>query len=111
MAEIGWPPVLRFGHQREDVGLHCRQIEALKRLGIIEIGVHRVAGGRVLVEHRQVQLVRPPQTVGHFEQDGVAIHLARTHRAFRFGIHGSLHCGFWLACAEDAMTALIGEMD
>jgi hypothetical protein len=90
MAEIGGPPLLRIGHQRGEVALHRRQVEAFEGAAIIIIVRHWIAGRRVLVEDRKIELVRPPQPVGHFEQDGVPVHLAARHRALRFDVHGIL---------------------
>ena len=38
-------------------------VEVLERLGVVEVLAQRVAARRVLVEHRQVELVRPPVLV------------------------------------------------
>lgn len=65
VAEVGRPPVLRGGHQREQVLLHGRQVQALEGLRIVEVRVHRIGLGRVLVQDLQVQLVGPPVTVGY----------------------------------------------
>ena len=61
---VGRPPVLRRGQHVDDVGLQRLDVEVLEGLGVDEVLVERVAAGRVLVEHRQVQLVRPPVLVG-----------------------------------------------
>lgn len=42
VTEIGRPPVLRLGHQRTQILLHGRQIEALKLFGIVEVLPHGV---------------------------------------------------------------------
>jgi hypothetical protein len=64
MAEIRGPPVLRIRHQGMEILDHGGQIEALEFLGIVERLAHRIGQGGVLVENLQVQLVRPPVTIG-----------------------------------------------
>ena len=74
VPEIGWPPVLRVGHQRREVGLESGEVELLELFGIVKARAHRVRKRRVLVEHRQVELVRPPVAV-------LARHVAMRDRA------------------------------
>ncbi len=89
MAKVRRPPILRGRHQREDVGLHRLQIEGLELLRIVVVLPHRIARRRVRMEHRQIQLVRPPEPVGHFEQDCVSAHRI-AHRALRLDVHDTL---------------------
>ena len=63
VAVVGRPPVLRGRHHLEDVALEGLDVETLERLLVVELRVQRVGPGRVLVEHRQVELVRPPVLV------------------------------------------------
>ncbi len=90
MTEIGRPPVLAVGHQGEDVPLDRRQVEALELGGIIEAPGHRIVRRRILVQHRQVQLVRPPQPVRHLEQNRLAAHIAALHRTLALLVHQTL---------------------
>ena len=63
VSVVGRPPVLRVGHQREEVLLHGGQVEALELRGVVEIRAHRIGRSRALGEHLQVELVRPPVPV------------------------------------------------
>ncbi|MCY1433600.1 hypothetical protein D9M71_496330 [compost metagenome] len=81
VAEVGWPPVLGVGHQRAQVLLEGLEVEALESLGVVEVRVHRIGLGRMLVENPQVELVRPPVTVGGAATCGLM------ERAFRFVRH------------------------
>ena len=49
---------------RLEVGDHGIKIETLELLGIVEGRSHRVRQGRIVVKHLDVQLGRPPVTVG-----------------------------------------------
>ena len=64
VAEVGRPPVLGVRHHRRDVALDGGEVEGLERLGVVEVLAERVGHGRVLGEDLQVELVRPPLTVG-----------------------------------------------
>ena len=86
MAIVCWPPVLRGGHQREDVGLQGCEIEALELFGIVEAIGHRIGRRRILVQDGQVQLVWPPKPVGHAEDD-CGVPCLAAHRAFGFSVH------------------------
>ena len=90
MAVVGRPPVLRIGHQRGQVLPHRVQVEAPERRGIVEVRVHRVDLRPVLLQHLQVQLVRPPVLVGRAAAHGVLMRPAH-HRAFADFVHG---CSF-----------------
>ena len=92
MAVVGRPPVLRRGHQREDVRFHGLQVEALERLGVVEPLAHGIGRGRVLVEDRQVQPVRPPELVRHAPDNGVPADPA-AHRALTYGVHAHSNRG------------------
>ena len=82
MAVIGWPPRLRIRHQGKQVLLHGVEVEALERFGVIERLVHGIADGGILVKKPEVELVRPPCRVRHFQDDRVLIESAAHHRAF-----------------------------
>ena len=47
-----------------EVLLHRREVEGLELLGVVEVVAHGVGHRGVLVEHLQVQLIRPPVLVG-----------------------------------------------
>ena len=63
VAVVGRPPVLRRGHHHLDVLLHGIEVERLELLGVVERLTHGIGERRVLVEHLQVQLIRPPTQV------------------------------------------------
>ncbi len=64
VAPVGRPPVLAVGHQRRQVALQGRVVERLVGRRVVEVRVHRARCGRVLVQDRQVQLLRPPMGIG-----------------------------------------------
>ena len=64
VAVVGRPPVLRRRHQLDEVPLQRVEVEGLELFGVVEVLFHRIGQVRVLVEHRQVQLIRPPVLVG-----------------------------------------------
>ena len=72
MAVVGRPPVLRRGHQLEDVLLDRVEVEALERLGVVEVPAHRVRQGGMLVQHVELQLVGPPVPVRGAAAGGVS---------------------------------------
>ena len=84
VAEIGRPPILRIGHERGEVLLHRSEIERLELLRVIEILLHRVRLGGVLVQDAKVELVRPPIAVG----GAGACELTVVEGALGFGGHG-----------------------
>jgi hypothetical protein len=86
MAVIGWPPVLRLGHQGHDVGFKRVKVQGLKGSGIIKAMRHRVGQAGMLVQHLQIQLVWPPIAIGlHSDFSGLA---AGVHYgAFALGFH------------------------
>ena len=63
VAVVGRPPVLRRGHHVDEVLLEGVDVEVLERLGVVEVLVRAGCRGGVLVEHRQIELVRPPVLV------------------------------------------------
>ena len=63
VAVVGRPPVLRRRHHRLDVPLQGIEVEGLELLGVVEVLAHGIGHGRVLLEHLQVQLIRPPVSV------------------------------------------------
>ena len=50
VAEVGRPPVLRVGHQRREIFLHRRQVEALELFRVVEVLAHRIGLGGMLVQ-------------------------------------------------------------
>ncbi len=87
VAVVSRPPVLRVGHQRGQVLLQGREVEALELFGVVEVLAHRIGRRGVLLERLEVQLVRPPVPVG-----GAAT--VTRHRAFAFVTHSFLPCGW-----------------
>ena len=63
VPEVRRPPVLRVGHQRGEILLHRRQVEALELLRVVEVLAHRIGLGGMLVQELESQLVRPPVAV------------------------------------------------
>ncbi len=63
VAVVRGPPVLRGGHHVEDVPLQGLDVEGLDRCGVVEVVTQRAGLRGVLVQHRQVELVRPPVLV------------------------------------------------
>jgi hypothetical protein len=64
MAEIGRPPLLRIRHQRVEVLLESLEVELLKFFRIIKPLAHRIRERGVLMQHLQVDLIRPPVAIG-----------------------------------------------
>ena len=87
VAEIRRPPVLRVGHQLDQVLLQRLVVEALELLRVVEFLPHRVGLRGMLVQQFQPQPVRPPVPVRPAEAGDVV------ERALRFGQHRSL---LWL---------------
>ena len=79
VAEVRRPPVLRVGHQRDQVFLQRLVVEALELLRVVEVFAHRVGLGGMLVQQLQPQPVRPPVAVRPADACDVR------ERAFRFG--------------------------
>ncbi len=88
VAIVGRPPVLRIRHQRVEVLLDRVQVELFERLGVVEIGIERIAQGRMLVEDPQVELVGPPILVGRALARGVGVRAVHD-RALAHGLGGS----------------------
>src|SRR3981189_316532 len=63
MTEIGRPPVLRVLHQGMQVLDYGVEVEALEFLGIVERFAHRIGGGRVRMEHSDIEVLWPPVAV------------------------------------------------
>src|SRR6266478_690727 len=63
VTEVGWPPLLRVLHQGMQVLDHGVDVEALELLGIVEGFAHRVGGGRVRMEHADIEMLWPPVAV------------------------------------------------
>ena len=63
VAEIGWPPILRIGHQFVEVTLDGVEIKALELGGVVKLRIHGARQGRMLVQNVKVQPVRPPVPV------------------------------------------------
>ena len=81
VAVVGRPPLLRRRHHRDQVLLQRLEVECLELFCVVEGLAHRIGQGRVLVENRQVQLIRPPVPVRP-----AAVRLAR-ERALLFVVH------------------------
>ena len=64
VTEVRRPILLRVGHQRRQVELQGRKIQARERLSVVEARAHRIGLGRMLMQQIYPQLVRPPITVG-----------------------------------------------
>ena len=79
VAEICWPPVLGSRHQRRQVLLDCSQIEALERLGVVELLPHRVRLRGVLMQQIEAQFFGPPVTIRPANSSGCV------ERALGFG--------------------------
>ncbi len=60
VAVVGRPPVLRRGHQLEEVPLEGLEVELRELLAVVEVLAHGVRQRRVLAEHVEVQLAGPP---------------------------------------------------
>ena len=86
MTVVGRPPVLRRCHQLKDVLLQDFKVDAVELLSVVEFLIHRIGQGRVLVEHLQVQLIRPPISIRQSPSRCVPAGRAH-HRALAFRIH------------------------
>ena len=64
MTIVARPPLPGICHECIKVVLERLQIELFKFLRIVELFSHRVAQGRMLMEHLEVELIRPPVTIG-----------------------------------------------
>ncbi|MNX68410.1 hypothetical protein D3C86_995860 [compost metagenome] len=84
VTEVRRPPLLGVCHQLDQVFLECLVVEAVECLGIVEIFVHGIGAGGMLVQQIQPQLVRPPITIGSADAGGVV------EGAFAFFTHLSL---------------------
>ncbi len=63
VAVVGGPPVLRGGHDLEDVLLQRLDIEGGDLCGVVEVVVHRVGLWRMPMEHVEIELVGPPVAI------------------------------------------------
>ncbi len=82
VAEVRRPPVLRVGHQRREIFLHGRQVEALELGRVVEVLAHGIGLGGMLVQEFELQFVRPPVAVRRAAAGGVV------EGALGFGWHG-----------------------
>ena len=99
VTEIRRPPVLRVGHQRQQIFLHGCQVEALELFGVVEVPAHRIRQRGMLVQDVQPQLVRPPVTIRRTAD--------MIERALRFGRHGLVvSLGWSLFCGAKPTPAL-----
>ena len=57
---VGRPPILRRGHQRENVRLDRFEIEAVELARVVEVGTHRIGERGRPVKHREVQELGKP---------------------------------------------------
>ena len=60
VTKVGRPPILRVRHQGMKVLNHRIQVEALEFFRVVELLVHRIGQGGVLVQDLEVHLIRPP---------------------------------------------------
>src|SRR5579863_2807133 len=60
MTVVGRPPLLRGGHEREQIGLNRFEVEAVELSRVIEAGAHRIGKRRRTVEHRELEQLREP---------------------------------------------------
>ena len=63
VAEVGRPPLLRVRHQGPQVLDHGVDVEALELLGIVERFAHRIGGGRLGMEHADIEVLWPPVAI------------------------------------------------
>ncbi len=86
VTEVRRPPGLRVGHERREILLEGREVEALELLRVVEVLAHRIGLRGVLVQQIQPQLVRPPIAVRRPATGGVT---ERTLLSDRVGTHGA----------------------
>lgn len=87
MPVVCGPPGLGIGHQREDILLHCSQIERFERLSIVVGGTEGGGLRTIAVKDRNIELIGPPHAVRHLEKDSVFFIGTTTHRAFGLSGH------------------------
>jgi hypothetical protein len=63
VAEVRGPPVFRIGHDRREILDDGVEVEALEFLDVIEVRVRRIRERVVLVQHREIELLRPPVAI------------------------------------------------
>ena len=79
VTEVRRPPGFRVGHHRREILLDRLQVEAVELFGVVEIRVHRIGLGGMLMEQIDAQRVRPPVAVAAAAAAGVI------ERALGFG--------------------------
>lgn len=89
VAKVCRPPLLRVGHQGMQVLFHRRQIKAVEGFGVVEVRVHRVGEGGVLVQRLQAKLVGPPVLIRRAAARCIQFTAARKG-AFAFSCHVAL---------------------
>ena len=89
VAEVRRPPVLRVGHQLDQVLLQRLVVEALEFLRVVEALAHRVGLRGMLVQQLQPQLVRPPVAVRPADA-GDVVERALARALVDFCVHVSL---------------------
>ncbi len=82
VAVVGGPPLLRIGHQSNEIGLDRGEVEGFEFRRVVEVVSHRAGPGCAVGKDPQIQVVGPP----------VLVLLADTHgsvvdRALAFGCH------------------------
>ena len=85
MPVVGGPPFLRCRHHGINVLFQSCQVECLERLRVVEILPQWIGCGWILVEHLQVQLIRPPLLVRYCASCVRVVH----HGALTFVAHTS----------------------
>ncbi len=102
VAVVGRPPVLRRRHHLAQVRLHTSEVEARELRRVVERFAHRIDQGRVLVQHPEVQLIRPPVLVrqrtrprcANDSTPGISLPALAPHRWWQPG--RCLRCSWWL---------------
>ena len=89
VAVVSRPPVLRVSHQCGEIALQRGKVELFERLGVVEVGIHRVRHRLTLVQDGQVQLIGPPVGVGLGALRGTGA-TGGVEGAFAFGRHSVL---------------------
>src|SRR5690606_38758312 len=73
---VSWPPFLAVGHQRAKVSLKTFVVELCKLFSVVKFFAKRVRGRGMLMQDREVELVRPPVAILR-----AGLLLAMVHRA------------------------------
>ena len=63
VTEVGGPPLLGGLHHLDEVGPDRIDIQGLNRRPVVEAVVHRIDDIRIMLQHFEVRLIRPPVAV------------------------------------------------